>query len=68
MNQFAIMELADGLTVVALGAEEQAEEAAAREGGVLVDAGPYATYEEACDALLLMDTNEDDPDEPASAP
>lgn len=51
MVDFAIIELEDGLTVVELQPGQDPEDAAASSGGVLVDPGPYPSYEEAMDAL-----------------
>lgn len=64
---FAIAEIDDGLTVVEVQAGETAEEAAVRSRGVLVDPGPYVTYRDAYDALMELDTGEDDEDEDQSA-
>ena len=61
MVNFATIEIDDGLTVVELRAGEQPEEAAIREGGVLVDPGPYESYEDACDALSKLE-GEDEAD------
>ena len=52
MVGFAIIELEDGLTVVELQRGQSPEDAAASRGGALVDPGPYPSYEEACDALI----------------
>jgi hypothetical protein len=52
MVDFAIIELEDGLTVVPLQPGQSAEEAAVLNGGTLVDPGPYPSYEDACDALI----------------
>ncbi|HVT28235.1 MAG TPA: hypothetical protein VHE81_09505 [Lacipirellulaceae bacterium] len=52
MVDFVIIELPDGLTVVELQAGQSPEDAAASQGGVLVDAGPYRSYDDAWDALL----------------
>ncbi len=60
MVDFAIIELEDGLTVVELRAAESPEEAAARERGVLVDPGPYPTYEDACDALAELEGDDEE--------
>ena len=54
MVEFAIIELEDGLTVVELPPGQKAEDVAASRGGVLVDPGPYATFEEANDALVEL--------------
>jgi len=51
MVDFAIIELEDGLTVVELESGQDPEAAAAKSGGVLIDPGPYPSYEEALDAL-----------------
>lgn len=54
MTKFIVIELEDGLTVVELLPGQTAEDAAAAAGGILVDPGPYATFEEADDALLEL--------------
>ena len=54
MVQFAIIELADGLMVVELQPGQSPEDAAASQGGVLVDPGPYPSYEEANDAMIEL--------------
>lgn len=61
MISFAVVEVADGLTVATVQPEQSPEDAAAAIRGVLVDPGPYATYEDACDALNEL--NGDDEDE-----
>ena len=40
--------------------DEGPEEAAAREGGTVIDPGPCATYEDAYDALTDLDGEEDE--------
>lgn len=60
MSSFVIIELEDGLSVAAMEPGQTPEDAAAREGGVLVDAGPFATYEEACDALAELESDDDE--------
>lgn len=60
MVKFAISELADGLTVVELQPGQKPEDAAAAQGGVLVDPGPYASYEEANDALSDLQAEEEE--------
>ena len=62
MITFAIIELDDGLTIVELQPQQSPEEAAAREGGVLVDPGPYSTYEDANDALTDLEAQEEERD------
>lgn len=60
MISFAIVEVADGLTVVEVQPGEQPEDAAIRHGGVLVDPGPYATLEEANDALANLQGDDEE--------
>ena len=60
MVAFSIIETDDGLTVVDRQADETPEECAVRHGGVIIDAGPYPTYEEAYDALLALKMDEAD--------
>lgn len=58
---FIIIELPDGLTAVELPTDQQSEDVAAAHGGVLIDAGPFATLEEANDAIdnLKADAEEE---------
>lgn len=51
MISLVIIEVDDGLTIVEISPGESAAEAALAAGGVLVDAGPFHSYEEANDAL-----------------
>lgn len=67
MPDFVILETDDGLTVVEREENETAEDSALRHGGVVVDPGPFATLEDAQDALLLLSEGEDD-DEPDVEP
>ena len=55
MISFAIIEIDDGFTIVEVLPGQSAEEAALGEGGVLVDEGPYESYEEANDAMDKLD-------------
>lgn len=54
MAQYIIVELEDGLTVVELQSEQAPEDAAAAAGGSIVNLGPYASFEEADDALIEL--------------
>jgi hypothetical protein len=60
MISFAIIELEDGLSVVEVEPGQSPEDAAVKEGGVLVDPGPYANYEEACDALDALEVDDEE--------
>jgi hypothetical protein len=54
MAEFAIIELEEGLTVVELPLGQTPEDVALRNGGTLVDPGPYSSYDDAYDALLEL--------------
>jgi hypothetical protein len=58
MARFAIIEVDDGFNIIELLPEERADDMALKAGGILADPGPYASYEDACDALDLLE--EDD--------
>jgi hypothetical protein len=60
MPEFAIIELDDGLMVVELQPGQKPEDAAASQGGTIVDAGPYSSYEEANDALVILQTEDEE--------
>ncbi|HID74401.1 MAG TPA: hypothetical protein EYP56_00195 [Planctomycetaceae bacterium] len=60
MVLFAIIETEAGLTVAETGPDGRAEEAAARHGGIVVDPGPYKSYEDAYEALLALECDEED--------
>ena len=51
MLSYIIVELDDGLTAVELPADQTPEDVAAAHGGLLVDEGPFATIDEAQDAI-----------------
>jgi hypothetical protein len=53
MVSLVIIELEDGLTVATVQPGQDPEEAAISQGGVLVDAGPFSSYEEAYDPQQL---------------
>lgn len=65
MATFAIIEVDDGLAVATIQPGQTPEEAAVVEHGVLVDPGPYVTYDEAYDALCQLGDDDDDDDGPA---
>jgi hypothetical protein len=60
MSDFAIIEVDDGLTIVELSPGQSPEGVAASQGGVLIDPGPYSSYDEAQDALIALDLDDDD--------
>lgn len=63
MAAYCIIETDDGWTVVEHPENMTAEETAHRRGGVVIDPGPYESYEDACDALvgLQEELDEEDP-------
>jgi hypothetical protein len=65
MIQYAIVELEDGLTVIEIAPGETAEDAALRKASILIDPGPYASYEDATDALMNLQL-EDEDDQPTA--
>lgn len=60
MVSFAIIEVDDGLTIATIQPGQSAEEAATAQGGVLIDPGPFGTYEEAYDAMMNLGEEEDE--------
>jgi len=60
MVLYEIVETDAGWMVAELEPGKLPEDAALRHGGVVVDPGPYKTYEEAYDAVLALEAEEDD--------
>jgi hypothetical protein len=60
MIYFAIIEVADGLTIVEVQPRQSPDDAAVMHGGLLVDPGPYASCDEATEALLALEAEEDE--------
>lgn len=60
MTNFAIIEVDDGMTVVEIQSGQTAEDAAVVGGGLLVDPGPYATYEDAVDAMEQLEEDDEE--------
>ena len=60
MVSFAIVELDDGLTVVTIEPGQTPEDAAVGSSGILIDPGPYLTYEDACEALYALESEDED--------
>jgi hypothetical protein len=59
MPQFAIIEVDSGLTVVELEPDASPDDEAVRHGGLLVDPGPFPSYDAACDAMLALPDEEE---------
>ena len=51
MEYFVIIEVEDGFEIVEVLPDQSADDAAAEAGGVLIDPGPYGSYDDASDAL-----------------
>ncbi|MCL4206819.1 MAG: hypothetical protein KJ000_30425 [Pirellulaceae bacterium] len=60
---FIILETEDGLTIEQQPPGWTAEDVAAKNNGVVADEGPYATFEEANDALLVLQQQDFDESE-----
>ncbi len=57
---FEIIETDAGMTVADLASWETPEEAAIRQGGAVVDPGPYKSYDDAYDGILALQAEEED--------
>ncbi len=60
MESFAIIEVDNGLTVANVHPDQSAEDAARAQGGIVVDPGPFPSYDEAYDALLNLQLTEEE--------
>ena len=61
MPQYVIIETDEGLTVTEVSEHGSPEETAASRGAFLVDGGPFHSYQDAYDAMMLLpDGNEDE--------
>ncbi len=62
---YIIIETEDGLTIERQPAGMTAHQAAANYGGILADEGPYDSYEDANDAMLVLGQEDFDESEAA---
>ena len=60
MISYAIIEVADGLTIAAVDQGQSPEEVAVTQSGVLIDPGPFSTYDEAYDALIELEREQEE--------
>jgi hypothetical protein len=60
MLQYELIETEEGLAVAEIMPSITSEEAARRRGGLLIDPGPYETYEDAYDALMALKLDEEE--------
>jgi hypothetical protein len=59
MLRFELVEINEGLTVIEIPPGASPEDAARLQGGLVVDPGPFTSYEEAYEALLSMKLDEE---------
>jgi hypothetical protein len=64
MSHYQIIETDAGLTVTEQEPNVPPEVVAEQRGGVLVDPGPYKTFDDAYDAILALQREEDDAEGP----
>ncbi len=57
---YAVIETDAGLRVVQLESAGRPEVAAEKHGGVIVDPGPYKSFDEAYDAMLALQDEEEE--------
>ncbi len=60
MTSFAIIEIDHGLTIATVEPGKTAEEAALAQGGLVVDPGPYTSYDEAYDVMCGLGTEDEE--------
>ena len=65
MLLYEIIETDEGLAVAEMHSGVGPNEVAAAHGGVLIDPGPYTTFEDAYDAMLALQAEEDEEAEQA---
>ncbi len=62
MLQYELIETNEGLTVIEIPSGSSAEEAARQQGGLVVDPGPFTSYEDAYEALMTLKLDVDEQD------
>ena len=63
MLQYELIETNEGLTVIEIPTGATAEEAARQQAGLVVDPGPFTSYEDAYEALMALKLDEDEEEE-----
>lgn len=63
MLLYEIIETDEGLAVAEMHPGVGPDEVAAAQGAVLIDPGPYRTFEDAYDALLALQTEDEEEEE-----
>ena len=61
---YAVIETDAGLTVAQYEPGASPEDAAEKQGGIVADPGPYKTFDDAYDAMLAIQEEEEEPDAP----
>ena len=65
MLLYEIIETDKGLAVAEMHPGVNPDEVAAARGGILIDPGPYRTFEDAYDAMLALQTDEEEENQQA---
>jgi hypothetical protein len=60
MLLYELIETNEGMSVVEIPTGATAEEAAQQQGGLIVDPGPFTSYEDAYEALMALKLDEDE--------
>jgi hypothetical protein len=63
LAMYIIIEVEDGLMIECLPSGMTAHQVATHHGGILVDEGPFDSYEDANDAMLVLEQEEFDESE-----
>jgi hypothetical protein len=58
MNSYIVIETESGLTVAEVPADKTAEQVATASAGVIVDPGPYKSFDDAHDAMQMLPSDE----------
>lgn len=62
MLQYELIETDEGMTVIEVESGMTPEEAARQHDGLLIDPGPYASYEDAYEALMALKLDDEEED------
>ncbi len=63
MVKYELVEIDEGLTVIEIPPGMSCEEAARQQSGLVIDPGPYTSYEDAYEALMALKLDEDEEEE-----
>ena len=62
MLRYELVETDEGLTVIEIPSGTTPEQAAKQQGGLIVDPGPFTSYEDAYEALMALKEDVDEED------